>query len=133
MPKGTYPIKKIELYGFDGTDLRQVKVDSEGRLQTTTVATAVISPSTNFYYNSDTKTEGTTLTTSYQQFSFGFTSTNILIVNDHASNYISFSFDGINEHGRILAGESVLFTGLGKSSIYLKGQAGGEGYRLWAW
>jgi hypothetical protein len=131
MPKGTYPIKKIELYGFDGTDLRQVKVDSEGRLITTGAGGGQVS--TNFYYNSDTKTGGTTLTTSYQQFSFGFTSTNILIVNDHASNYISFSFDGTNEHGRILAGESVLFSGLGKSSIYLKGQSGGEGYRLWAW
>jgi len=131
MPKGTYPIKKIELYAYDGTDLRQVKVDTNGNLQIAGVIS--VSPSGNIYYNSNTKAGGITLTTSYQEFSFGFTSTNILISNDHSANYISFSFDGTNEHGRLLAGETIIFTGIGRTKIYLAGQAGGEGYRLWAW
>lgn len=130
--KSTLPIKAVQIYGDKGgNELVSIKTDQDGKLLTTTEVQVTIPSfeSQNFYYNSS---EITPLTNVFQQFSFNFTSIAIFLVND-SSNYIEFSFDGINVHGKVFKKEILVFDRIAKTGIYLRGQAGGEAYRLWAW
>jgi len=61
-----------------------------------------------------------------------FVSKGVIIANDSGST-IQFSLDGINDHGIILAGEILTFDWYHRRNIFLKGAAGGEAYRFWAW
>lgn len=82
------------------------------------------------YYEDQT---GTALISSFAEQSLGFTSRGIIIVNDHASRYIEWSFDGINVHGKLKFGESITMDNKSETSIYLRGESGGEEYRLFIW
>tara|TARA_R110002110_G_scaffold198681_1_gene409208 strand:- start:156 stop:485 length:330 start_codon:yes stop_codon:yes gene_type:complete len=62
-----------------------------------------------------------------------FWSQGIVIANDHATREIRFSFDGITVEGDIKSGETMSFSFLKRKVVYLRGQTGAEGYRLWAW
>jgi hypothetical protein len=62
-----------------------------------------------------------------------FISQGIIISNDSLGNEIQFSFDGITVEGDLMAQETMNFFSLRRKVIYLKGQAGAEPYRLWAW
>jgi len=71
------------------------------------------------------------LTNGFVPQSFGFISTSFDISNDDANNYIDWSWDGATVHGHLLKGET--FGEQRKAMvIYLRGQAGGEKYRIWA-
>lgn len=127
--KSVLPIKATQIYGeYDGTVL-PIKVDSAGNLITT--ASITLPPgSTNWFY---TSSDIISLTTTFQQFSFNFTARALVIINDSDTNYIEFSFDGTNVHGKLKSHEVFMFDGISRDLIYLRGQAGGEGFRLWSW
>lgn len=65
----------------------------------------------------------------------GFRSKAFRIINDEGGGggSIFFSFDGINDHGEVKAGESLIFDEFRAQAIFLRGAAGGEDYRFWAW
>ena len=46
---------------------------------------------------------------------------------------LNISFDGVTVEGDLIANESMNFFTFRHKVIYLRGQAGGEPYRLWAW
>jgi len=71
------------------------------------------------------------LTSGFQAFTSAFTPLEFEIYNDSTTNYIEYSFNGTDVHGRLLPGE-IKVEPLQKTSIYLRGQAGNEPYRLWA-
>jgi hypothetical protein len=62
-----------------------------------------------------------------------FVSQGIIISNDSLGNEIQFSFDGVTVEGDLMAQETMNFFALRRKHIYLRGQAGAEAYRLWAW
>ena len=74
-----------------------------------------------------------TLTTGFQSRAFGFNATSIIISNDHATNYIEYSWNGTDVHGKLFKGETLFLSRISRSNIYLRGQAGGEEFRVWAW
>lgn len=62
-----------------------------------------------------------------------FNSQGVIIANDHSANEIQFSFDGITVEGDLLPQESMNFFTFRRKVVYLRGTAGGEPYRVWAW
>ena len=62
-----------------------------------------------------------------------FVSQGLIIANDDLVNEISFSFDGVTVEGDILFGESMNLFTIRRKIIYLRGFAGGEPFRVWAW
>lgn len=97
------------------------------------------------YYARDTGSGGTgpNLTTDFADCKLvlidksdgktNFVSQGVIVSNDDLANEIQFSFDGITVEGDLLNGESMNFFSLRRKAIYLRGAAGGEPYRVWAW
>jgi len=84
--------------------------------------------STNKYFEDQS---GTALTTSFAKQEFGFSSFSIFIANDQTSTgYIEYSFDGTNVHGRLKATEKKTMDFRRQREIWLRGESGGESYRL---
>jgi len=83
--------------------------------------------SSNHYWRDQV---GTALTSSFAVQIFGFQSQEILLINDSATNYIEFSWEGAAVNGKIYAGEVLSLGNQERESIYLRGQAGGEAYRI---
>lgn len=75
------------------------------------------------------------LTNAFVARPFGFTSFSISLTNDGAvtEGYIEYSFDGTTVHGRINNGEGFAHDFQAQPSIWLRGQNGGEKYRLGAY
>jgi hypothetical protein len=71
-----------------------------------------------------------TLTTSFGAFDFGFASFSITLFNDAESGSIEYSFDDQNVHGRVMPGESRKMDYSRHGVVWLRGQSGGEAYRL---
>lgn len=83
---------------------------------------------------------GPALTTTYQQLPFldnrtggAFLSAVVSLSNDDPANYIEYSFDGKIFDGRLYAGETFTMPIKAARSIWLRGQAGGELYRVTAY
>lgn len=80
------------------------------------------------YYNSYTTTN------LYVQISFGAGCNTVRVVNDSAAaDVVSISWDGATLAGELKAGESADFNVSGKTSVYVKGAAGGGIARIWGW
>jgi len=62
-----------------------------------------------------------------------FLSQGVIIANDHLTNEIQFSFDGVTVEGDLLAQESMNFFTYRRKVVYLRGSAANEPYRVWAW
>jgi len=62
-----------------------------------------------------------------------FVCNGLIISNDDGANEVEFSYDGITVEGQLLAGESMNFLQVRRKAVWLRGQAGGEAYRVWAW
>lgn len=60
---------------------------------------------------------------------FPFFAGRVTISNDSAVNYIEFSLDGATVHGKLFAGEG-FSEPLEIQKLFLRGQAGGEPYRV---
>jgi hypothetical protein len=70
------------------------------------------------------------LTNSFGEFDFGFTSFSITVINDGQSDWIEYSFDGQSANGRVLPGESRKMDFCRHESVWLRGESGGQDYRL---
>lgn len=62
-----------------------------------------------------------------------FNSEGVIIANDSLTEEIQFSFDGVTVEGDLLSKETMNFLHIKRKVIYLRGAAGGEPYRVWAW
>jgi len=90
---------------------------------------AGIQVSANAYFKNQA---GTALTTEFVEQDFDFHSVCIIIANDATGKYIEYSFDGTSVHGRIEDSDDqpkIMMLRYQKS-IYLRGESGGEAYRL---
>ena len=70
------------------------------------------------------------LTASFGEYTFGFSSFSITIFNDAGSGWIEYSYDGVDANGRVMAGEVRKMDFCRHESIWLRGESGGESYRL---
>ena len=62
-----------------------------------------------------------------------FISQGVIVANDHSAREVQFSFDGVTVEGDLLPQESMNFFTFRRKVVYLRGEAGGEEYRGWAW
>lgn len=74
-----------------------------------------------------------TTTNLYVQKSFGGAANTITMTNDSASDPVQCSFDGATLETDLKSGETLSINVAGKTSIYIKGTAGGDNVRIWAW
>ncbi|GAF92577.1 unnamed protein product [marine sediment metagenome] len=74
-----------------------------------------------------------TLTTLYVEQVFGAKISTINLTNDSTTDTAQYSFDGATLHGEVGPGESVKVNVDQKSSIYVKGTAGGDVLRIWSY
>lgn len=81
------------------------------------------------YYQDGAKTA---LTASYVAFPFGFISNNMTLACDETAGVkgVIFSFDGINQHGSLLFGQSITWQAPNQSCIWLKFVSAAPAYRL---
>ena len=61
-----------------------------------------------------------------------FITEGLMIANDSAAS-IFISLNGTDNHGEIKVGETLLFDKAKLKQVWVRGTAGGEAYRLWAW
>jgi hypothetical protein len=74
-----------------------------------------------------------TMTNLYVEYSFGGNVNNITITNDSSSDTVQVSYDGTTLEGDLKHGETMTFNVQSKTSVYLKGDAGGDDIRIWGW
>ena len=77
--------------------------------------------------------EDYTCTNLYVQRLLGGGVNTITITNDSATDTAQISWDGATLEGDIRPGESMTFNCNTKTSVYLKGTAGGDHVRVWGW
>ena len=73
------------------------------------------------------------VTNLYVERVFGTMVNSITLTNDSLTDLISASFDGATLEADLNAGESLTLNVAGRTSIYIKGDAGGDQVRLWGW
>jgi len=88
-----------------------------------------IASSENHYWKDQS---GKALTNAFVSQSFGFRSQEIMLSNDSNTKYIEFSFGGTAVDGKILPREVLNLGNQEREEIYLRGESGGESYRLMA-
>lgn len=98
---------------------------------TSSAMTGAVGPNTLGFYSDQTIT---VLTGTYQTFFFQFNAKWMLLANDDTTgtNKLVWSWDGINNHGIIAAGQSMTIDTLNSNVIFLKDQNGAPAYRLMA-
>lgn len=69
----------------------------------------------------------------YAQINFGLPLNTITVVNDSGTDTINISFDGATLAGSLYPNEDISINVLNKSSIYIRGLSGGDGYRIWGY
>jgi len=74
-----------------------------------------------------------TLTNLYVEQTFGERISTINLTNDSTTDEAQYSFDGATLHGEVGPGESIRVNVNQKSSIYVKGTAGGDTLRIWSY
>jgi len=111
----------VKVEGGNSSDVK-VSLDNE------VVGVSPVGSDNSYFEDQD----GTALTGVFAEQDFGFDSFSIMLANDEvvAGGYVEFSFDGINVHGRVLPGEARTMDFRKQGSIYLRGQAGDEDYRI---
>ena len=77
---------------------------------------------------------GTVLTTTFQTLFFDFAARYCTIINDETSGTkaVIFSWDGINNHGILYPGQSMMIDTVNANVIYLKEANGAPAYRIMA-
>lgn len=98
---------------------------------TSSAMSGAVAPNTLGYY-ADQST--VVLTGTFQTLYFQFNAKWMLIANDDTSgtNRIVWSWDGINNHGSLGAGQSMTIDTLNANVIFVKDQNGAPAYRLMA-
>jgi len=74
-----------------------------------------------------------TLTNLYVEHVFGGFLSTINITNDSTTDTAQFSYDGATLAGEVRPGESVKLNVDQKTSVYIKGTAGGDAIRIWGY
>ena len=74
-----------------------------------------------------------TLTNLYVEHTFGERISTINLTNDSTTDTAQYSFDGATLAGEVGPGESVKINVNQRASIYVKGTAGGDTLRIWAY
>ena len=74
-----------------------------------------------------------TTTNAYVESVFGGNVHTITLTNDSATDTVSISFDGATLVGELQAGESLTLHTKSRTSVYLRGAAGGGNVRVWGW
>lgn len=74
-----------------------------------------------------------TTTNLYVEKTFGGDINTLVIKNDDNSDAVQISYDGSTLEGNIKAGESLTLNTSTRSSVYIKGTAGGGNVRVWGW
>lgn len=74
-----------------------------------------------------------TATNLYVEFPLTTKVNTLFIVNDSDTDTLSYSFDGATLEGEIKLRESLDVNVQNKSSIYVKGAAGGDTFRIWGY
>lgn len=91
--------------------------------------TGAVAPNYLGFYSDETIT---VLTTSYQAFIFASVAKFITLVNTDTagSNKVVYSWDGVNNHGKLTPGASTMLEQTSASVIFLKYETGAPGYKL---
>lgn len=74
-----------------------------------------------------------TTTTLYSARALGGACNSLTVTNDSATDTISLSYDGATLEADLKAGESLTLNTTDKSTVYVKGDAGGGNVRIWCW
>jgi len=74
-----------------------------------------------------------TLTNLYVEHTFGERISTINLTNDSTTDKVQFSFDGATLAGEVKPGESLKLNVNQKTSVYVKGTAGGDQLRIWSY
>ncbi len=77
--------------------------------------------------------ENYTTTNLYVTRVFGGNVNTITVSNDSATDTVNISYDGATLEAELLAGESITLDVSSKTSVDIKGVAGGGGVRIWGW
>lgn len=106
------------------TDELEAKLD-------TLLAQPSVAGSTQAFFQDETTPLGVT----FAYHPFGFNSISISLTHDGeiSEGYIEYSFDGAAVHGRLRSGEGFAQDYRKQPGIWLRGEAGGEHYRLGAY
>jgi hypothetical protein len=74
-----------------------------------------------------------TLTNLYVEHTFGERISTLNLTNDSTTDTVQFSFDGATLAGEVRPGESLKLNVDQKTSVYVKGTAGGDKVRIWSY
>ena len=77
--------------------------------------------------------ENYTTTNLYVERPFGINVDTITLANDSTTDTIYLSFDGATLKGELQPGESMTLLTNSRTSIYIRGVAGGGAVRIWGW
>lgn len=69
----------------------------------------------------------------YEEKAFGGECHTMTLQNTHASDPVTFSFDGVVTHGELSGGESITVNMGSATSVSIKSTAGNAIVRIWAW
>jgi hypothetical protein len=72
-------------------------------------------------------------TTLYVARALGGQCHSLTVTNDSLTDTVSVSFDGATLEADLKAGESLTLNTTAKTSVYIKGDAGGDNVRIWGW
>lgn len=122
---GDIAIGAVELKNATTDDRANVIVTAD--LPNAVVTT--INGSRNSFYLDDAVVA---LTTSFVSNPFGFTSKSITVIND-STETLTFSFDGVNTHGKLKSFESAIMDQRAQTGIWLKSSLAGSAYRVWSY
>lgn len=98
---------------------------------TSSAMSGAVAPNVLGYYMDQA---GTVLTTSFQTLFFQFAARYCTIINDETSGtkQVIFSWDGINNHGILSPGQSMMIDTVNANVIFLKEANGAPAYRIMA-
>jgi hypothetical protein len=118
-----------DLYTATGTSSTTVRTVN-GAALTGAAGPGVAGGALGFYQDGT----GLVLTTSYQYQAFGNMMGAMSVYNDETSGTktVIWSYDGVNNHGSLLPGQSVQLLNVNKGGIYLKEANGAPAYRIFA-
>lgn len=74
-----------------------------------------------------------TCTNLYVERSFGGGANSLTITNDSSTDTVYVSFDGATVEAELYSGESITLNVARRESLYIRGLAGGNDVRIWAW
>ena len=72
-----------------------------------------------------------TTTNLYVQKAFGGGINSLTVTNDSSTDTVQLSYDGATLEGDLKPGESITLNVATKTSVYIKGTAGGGNVRIW--